>query len=121
LPAKFERIGQSWDTASEATELSDFSVCASWGMHGKNLYLRDVLRRRMEYPELKRAVREQYERLRLSVVLIDYKASGSQPIQELIREGHYAVTRYQPQSDEVMGSRRCQRQRVSRQAKLCFA
>src|SRR6516225_8556347 len=58
----FERIVQSWDTASKATELSDFSVCTSWGISGKDLYLLDVLRRRMEYPELKRAVREQYER-----------------------------------------------------------
>ena len=41
----------------------------------------------MEYPELKRAVREQYERLRPSVVLIEDKASGTQLIQELIAEG----------------------------------
>jgi predicted phage terminase large subunit-like protein len=102
LPAKFERIVQSWDTASKATELSDFSVCTSWGIHGKNLYLLDVVRRRMEYPELKRAVREQYERLKPSVVLIEDKASGTQLIQELIADGLYAVTRYQPQSDKIM-------------------
>ena len=59
LPPRFERIVQSWDTANKATELSDFSVCTSWGVLDKNLYLIDVLRRRMEYPELKRAVREQ--------------------------------------------------------------
>ena len=102
LPAKFERIVQSWDTASKATELSDFSVCTSWGIHGKNLHLLDVVRRRMEYPELKRAVREQYERLKPSVVLIEDKASGTQLIQELIADGLYAVTRYQPQSDKIM-------------------
>src|SRR6516225_8531466 len=98
----FERIVQSWDTASKATEFSDFSVCTSWGILGKDLYLLDVLRRRMEYPELKRAVREQYARFRPSVVLIEDKASGTQLIQELIAEGLYAVTRYQPQSDKVM-------------------
>jgi phage terminase large subunit-like protein len=48
------------------------------GIKGKDLYLLDVLRRRMEYPELKRAVREQYERYRPSVVLIEDKASGTQ-------------------------------------------
>jgi hypothetical protein len=26
------RIVQSWDTANKATELSDFSVCTSWGI-----------------------------------------------------------------------------------------
>jgi predicted phage terminase large subunit-like protein len=56
----------------------------------------------MGYPELKRTVREQYERFRPNVVLIEDKASGTQLIQELIREGLYAVTRYQPQSDKVM-------------------
>jgi len=102
LQAKFDRIVQSWDTANKASELSDFSVCTSWGILGKELYLLDVLRRRMEYPELKRAVRGQYERLRPSVVLIEDKASGTQLIQELIADGLYAVTRYQPQSDKVM-------------------
>ena len=69
LPETFERIVQSRDTASKATELSDFSVCTTWGIAGKDLYLLDVLRRRMEYPELKRAVREQFERFGPSVVL----------------------------------------------------
>jgi len=54
-------------------------------------------------------------------VLIEDKASGTQLIQELIADGLYAVTRYQPQSDKVMRSQRCQRQRLSRQAKLRFA
>src|SRR5438445_3233910 len=60
LPAAFDRVVQSWDTANKATELSDFSVCTSWGIKGKDLYLLHVLRKRIEYPELKRAVREQY-------------------------------------------------------------
>jgi hypothetical protein len=30
-PAEFSRIVQSWDTANKATELSDFSVCTTWG------------------------------------------------------------------------------------------
>ena len=102
LPQSFDRVVQSWDTANKASELSDFSVCTSWGIKGKELYLLDVLRRRLEYPELKRAVREQYERFRPSVVLIEDKASGTQLIQELTREGLYAVTRYKPQSDKVM-------------------
>ena len=31
--------------------------CTSWGIKGKDVYLVHVLRRRMEYPELKRAAR----------------------------------------------------------------
>ena len=47
-------------------------------------------------------MREQYERVRANVVLIEDKSSGTQLIQERIREGLYAVTRYKPQSDKVM-------------------
>jgi predicted phage terminase large subunit-like protein len=101
-PDKFDRIVQSWDTANKASELSDYSVCTSWGIKGKDLYLLHVLRRRMEYPELKRAVREQAQAFAASVVLIEDKASGTQLIQELVAEGLHAVTRYQPQSDKVM-------------------
>jgi len=102
LPDKFDQVVQSWDTANKASELSDFSVCTTWGIRGKNLYLLHVMRRRMEYPELKRAVCEQCEAFAASVVLIEDKASGTQLIQELIEQGLHAVTRYQPQSDKVM-------------------
>jgi hypothetical protein len=51
-PERFERIVQSWDTANKATELSDFSVCTTWGIKGNNLFLLAVFRRRLEYPAL---------------------------------------------------------------------
>ena len=102
LPPHFDRIVQSWDTASKATELSDFSVCTSWGIGGKHIYLLEVLRERLEYPELKRRVHGQYLRFKPNVVLIEDKASGIQLIQELIEEGLYAITRYQPQTDKIM-------------------
>jgi predicted phage terminase large subunit-like protein len=102
LPAAFERVVQSWDTANKASELADFSVCTTWRIAGRNLYLVDVLRRRMEYPELKRAVVGEYARHRPDVVLIEDKASGTQLIQELVADGLHAVTRYKPQCDKVM-------------------
>jgi predicted phage terminase large subunit-like protein len=101
-PEKFDHIVQSWDTANKASELSDFSVCTSWGINGKDIYLLHVLRKRMEYPELKRAVCEQCQAFEASVVLIEDKASGTQLIQELVDQGLHAVTRYQPQSDKIM-------------------
>jgi phage terminase large subunit-like protein len=73
-----------------------------------------VLRRRMEYPELKRAVREQARAFGANVVLIQDKASGTQLIQELVQDGLHAVTRYQPQSGKIMRMQR--RPRRSRTA-----
>jgi predicted phage terminase large subunit-like protein len=101
-PERFDRIVQSWDTANKATELSDFSVCTTWGVRGKDLFLLAVLRRRLEYPALKRAVHEQHSLFDANVVLIEDKASGTQLIQELIADGCHAVTRYQPITDKIM-------------------
>jgi len=101
-PEGFDRIVQSWDTANKATELSDFSVCTTWGIRGKNLYLLGLLRQRLEYPALKRAVREQQNLFKATEVLIEDKASGTQLIQELIADGCHRVTRYQPTTDKIM-------------------
>src|SRR6516225_9794398 len=78
-PDKFDHVVQSWDTANKASELSDFSVCTTWGIKGKDLYL-------LEYPELKRAVCEQCAAFEADVVLIEDKASGTQLVQELIEQ-----------------------------------
>jgi len=61
-----------------------------------------VLRKRLEYPDLKRAAREQQCLFNASVVLIEDMASGTQLIQELIVDGCYAVTKYKPECDKVM-------------------
>jgi predicted phage terminase large subunit-like protein len=102
LPESFERVVQSWDTANKATELSDFSVCTTWGIRGKDLFLLDLLRKRLEYPALKRAVREQHSLFNANVVLIEDKASGTQLIQELIADGFHPVTGYKPECDKIM-------------------
>jgi predicted phage terminase large subunit-like protein len=86
----------------KANELSDYSVCTTWGKKDKNLYLLHVLRRRMEYPDLKRAVREQAKNFKASTILIEDKSSGAQLIQELLREGLHAITRYEPKLEKVM-------------------
>ena len=102
LPERFDRIVQSWDTANKVTELSDFSVCTTWGIKGKNVYLLYVLRERLKYPDLKRAVREQQSLFNATVVLIEDKASGTQLIQELNVDGCRSVTSYNPECDKIM-------------------
>jgi predicted phage terminase large subunit-like protein len=102
LPDSFDLIVQSWDSANKSTELSDFSVCTTWGIKGSKIYLLDVLKRRMAYPELKRAVRAHAEAHKATVVLIEDRASGTQLIQELIAEGVHGITRYSPAGDKQM-------------------
>lgn len=102
LPSHFEIVFQSWDTANKATELSDYSVCSTWGLKEKRLYLLHILRKRLEYPELKRLVRFQANAFSARNVLIEDKASGTQLIQELTRDGFYGATSYCPSMDKVM-------------------
>jgi predicted phage terminase large subunit-like protein len=102
LPDRFDQIVQSWDTANKVSQLSDYSVCTTWGIEDGHLYLLDVLRKRLEYPALKRAVREQCERYGATVVLIEDRASGTQLIQELIKEGLSTVKAYTPEGSKIM-------------------
>jgi predicted phage terminase large subunit-like protein len=101
-PRKFDLVIQSWDTANKDTELADPSVCTTWGKRGNRIYLMDVYCRRVNYPDLKRAIKERKARFLPDVILIEDKASGTQLIQELIREGAYGVTRYAPKDDKIM-------------------
>lgn len=96
-PERFDLILQSWDTANKASELADYSVCTTWGLAGTRIYLLHVLRKKLDYPSLKRNVREQMAIHAAEVVLIEDKASGTQLIQELSAEGMFAVTPYKPE------------------------
>ena len=102
LIRRFDRIIQSWDTANKPSELSDYSVCTTWGLKGPNFYLLDVLRKKLSYPELKRAVIDQDARFSPQAILIEDRASGTQLIQELIAAGCSRATRYSPEGDKVM-------------------
>lgn len=102
LPGHFDQIVQSWDTANKPTELADYSVCTTWGVKAKKIYLLNVFRRKLNYPDLKRAVREQADMHEPTVVLIEDRASGTQLIQELVDEGLETVKAVTPEGDKVM-------------------
>jgi predicted phage terminase large subunit-like protein len=95
-PAKFQRIFQSWDTANKAGEMNDYSVCTIWGVVGKIYYLLDVFRKKLIYPDLKKAAIEMHRRYPNSTLVIEDNASGTQLIQDLKREGRMIVKPYNP-------------------------
>ena len=101
-PQRFEQIVQSWDTASKETELSDFSVCTTWGIYEKKRYLIDVFRKRMAFPELKRSIIELENLYKPNVILIEDKASGTQLIQDLRNDGLSKIKGVIPKGDKVM-------------------
>ncbi len=101
-PAKFDMVVQSWDTANKPGELNDYSVCTTWGVLNKDLYLLHIYRKRVDYPDLKRAVRDQAEAFGPRTILVEDKASGTQLIQELVADGMHSIQKYQSALDKTM-------------------
>ena len=101
-PPVFDSVFQSWDTANKASQLSGYSVCTTWGKRGKQLFLLHVLRKRLEFPDLKRAIIEQARIFDVTIALIEDAASGIALIQELKRDGFYKARPVKPKGDKVM-------------------
>lgn len=74
---------QSWDTSSTARTGSNFSVCTTWAIEGKNIFLLSVHREKLKYVALKNLVQNLYTKWKPGIVLIEEKASGHQLVQEL--------------------------------------
>jgi predicted phage terminase large subunit-like protein len=86
-----DSIVQSWDTASKASELSDYSVCTTWLVKDKDYYLIDVLREKLGFPELRRRVIDQALQYCASEILIEDKGSGTPLIQDIRLNGGEGV------------------------------
>lgn len=82
---EFAKVLQSWDTGMTSAPTSDFSVCTTWGfaLQSRRWYLLDVLRKRLDYPDLVRAVIDLHRRYRADRVIIEKSGSGHALIQEL--------------------------------------
>jgi predicted phage terminase large subunit-like protein len=95
-PSRFSTIIQSWDTANKSGELNDYSVCPTWGSFNSQYYLLDVFRRRLDYPDLRRAVKELSGRYSPHAVVIEDKGSGTQLLQDLRADGLFRLKAYCP-------------------------
>lgn len=98
---KFESIIQSWDTAIKANANSDYSVGLTFGIHQNNIYLIDIFRGQLEYPDLKREIISTVEKWQPERVLIEDKASGQSLLQDLRRETKIACIAVNPKHDKV--------------------
>jgi len=97
----FNRIVHSWDTAFKTKSANDWSVGTVWGQNETGVYLLDVWRARVEFPELKRAAVSLWERDRAIAVLVEDAASGQSLTQELRRETPIPVIPVKVDSDKV--------------------
>lgn len=100
-PPAFLRKIHSWDTAFKEKTQNDYSVCTVWGVTKTGYYLLDLIRKRVEFPELKIMAKALYERDHPAAVYIEDKASGQSLIQELKRESNLPVIAVKVDTDKV--------------------
>jgi predicted phage terminase large subunit-like protein len=80
------RVVQSWDTASKDGVLNDWSVCITALVRRREVFIIDVWRRRVAFPDLKKAAISNARQFEARVMLIEDHASGTQLIQTLRNE-----------------------------------
>jgi predicted phage terminase large subunit-like protein len=80
-------VVQSWDTAIKDSPSADFSVGSTWGYADGIWYLLDLVRVRLEYPELKALVQATQKRWRADQVLIEAGGTGTALASQLRIEG----------------------------------
>lgn len=95
-----DRIVQSWDTASCAEEMNDFSVCTTWLVRDNRAWLLDVKRERLEFPELRRVINSHAAHWSADLVLIERADSGISLIQDLNRDTKLNIVGIVPRADK---------------------
>lgn len=95
-------IYQSWDTASTANELSDYSVGMTFYCEDGNYYLLDVQRVRLVYPQLRDFIVDHAGRYLRSSLIIENKGSGQSLLQEYTGYADLRVHAFNPRGDKVL-------------------
>jgi predicted phage terminase large subunit-like protein len=80
---KLSAITISIDSAFKTGEENDYSVAVVLGEFGRGVFILDVVRGRLAYPQLRAVMIELWQKWRASAVLVEDKASGQSLIQDL--------------------------------------
>ena len=105
-PQPSDKLIVSWDTALSSSQLADYSACVVLLVRKETVYVLDVVRARLEYPDLKRTVVEHHQRWRNTAcssyaLLIEKKGSGLSLIQDLRRQNIHSIG-VNPEGDKIM-------------------
>jgi len=94
-------IYHSWDSAVKTGIKHDYSVCTIWAVTDSHYYLLEVVRTKLDYPELKHLIITLAGRDKPDAILIEDKASGSSLIQDLHSENKFPVIAIQSNKDKI--------------------
>jgi predicted phage terminase large subunit-like protein len=92
-PPDCEFTIMSLDAAQEATTRADYNALTTWGVFFNEetqnfcIILLNAIKKRMEYPELKKLVLEEYKEWQPDAFMVEKKSNGSALYQEFRRMG----------------------------------
>ncbi|CAB5220219.1 Archaeophage PsiM2, terminase large subunit [uncultured Caudovirales phage] len=101
----FQSIIISVDSAYKSGDQNDPTAIGVFGLHhNADIYILDIFRSRIEYPDLKRkliALNTQWRGRGLRAIYIEDKSSGQSVIQELRRESGLSIIPHKVSSDKL--------------------
>lgn len=100
-PDKFDYVFQSWDTAHDENEHNDYSVCITFGAIKGEVYIIDVFRKKMIFPDLLKEVKHKRKEYSPDYIIIEEAASGKSLIQSL-RGEHIPIKSQKPLGNKYL-------------------
>lgn len=98
---RFLKIIQSFDCAIKAKDEHDYTVGITIGINEEGFYLIDLIRKKMEFPELQEAAKNFALKWKPNLILIEDKASGQSLIQTLKKLIITPIIPVKPKNDKV--------------------
>jgi predicted phage terminase large subunit-like protein len=95
------RIIQTWDPASKDGSRNDWSVGITIQVEGDDYYVRDCIRGRFEFPDLKEKVLAADRRYKPDVILIEDGGTGAALAQVLGKELGHRLKLVRPEKDKI--------------------
>ena len=92
-PPQCEFIIMSLDAAQEANNRADFNALTTWGVffneevNNYNIILLNAIKKRLEFPELKKLCLEEYKEWQPDAFMVEKKSNGAALYQEFRRMG----------------------------------
>lgn len=92
-PPNCEFVIMALDAAQEAHNRADYNALTTWGVwyneetSGYNIILLNSIKKRLEFPELKKLVFEEYKEWQPDSLIVEKKSNGAALYQELRRTG----------------------------------
>ena len=96
------RIIQSWDIAQKDKQINDPSVCTTWHIYKRGVYLAHVWRDRLLYPKLRKFVVAHALEQGADLLLVEAKSNGAPLVDDLLDGCNIPIKGIDPGGDSKL-------------------